>query len=95
MAFNDSPKTISMLVCFEGKNRRIVNKKKKCITNPNHDFSYRALYTADNGKTYMVEVASLVGTRGAKADVTIYNRNGKQIIAERHGVDVRFYRYIF
>ena len=95
MAFNDSPKTISMLVCFEGKNRRIEINKKKCVTNPNHDFSYSALYKADNGKTYLVKVVSIVGTKGAKANVTICNRSRKQVIAERHNVDIRFYRYIF
>ena len=82
-----------MLVCFEGKNRRITINPKKCVTNAKKDFSYSAQYKADNGKTYMVKACSISGTNGSKADVTI--TRGKQVIAERHGVDVRFYRYIF
>ena len=91
----DSAKTVSILVCFEGKNRRIEINPKKCVTNPAKDFSYSALYKADNEKTYLVKVVSIPGTEGARADVTITNRSRKQIIAERHGVDVRFHRYIF
>lgn len=95
MIDKDNPKVVSMLVCFAGKNRRIEINPKKCVTNPNQDFSYNALYKADDGKTYMVKVVSIKDTKGAKADVTITNRSGKQVIAERHGVDVRFHRYIF
>lgn len=89
-------KSISILVCFEGKNRRIEINPKKCVVNSAaKEFTYNAQYKADNNKTYMVKVASIKGTEGAKADVTITNRSGKQVIAERHGVDVRFHRYIF
>ena len=95
MIDKDNKKTISMLVCFEGKNRRIEINPKKCVTNPNKDFSYSALYKADNNKTYLVRAVSVPKTKGSKADVTIFNRSGKQVIAERHNVDVRFYRYIF
>ena len=92
---NDNTKTISMLVCFEGKNRRIEINRKKCVTNAHKDFSYTTQYKADNGKTYLVKVVSVPGTEGARANVTITNRSGKQVIAERQGVCVRFYRYIF
>lgn len=95
MIDKDNAKTVSILVCFEGKNRRIELNPKKCVTNPRKDFAYSALYKADNGKTYLVKVVSIEGTEGAKANVTITNRSGKQVIAERHGVDVRFHRYLF
>lgn len=95
MIDKDNAKTVSILVCFEGKNRRIEINPKKCVTNANKDFSYSTQYKADNGKTYLVKVTSIKGTEGAKADVVVTNRSGKQTIAERHGVDVRFHRYIF
>lgn len=95
MIDKDNAKTVSILVCFEGKNRRIEINPKKCVTNPAKEFSYSAQYKADNGKTYLVKVTSIKGTEGAKADVVVTNRSGKQTIAERHGVDVRFHRYIF
>jgi hypothetical protein len=88
-------KNVSILVCFEGKNRRIEINPKKCVTNPNRDFSYRCQYKADNGKTYMVNIVSIKDAKGERADVTITNRSGKQVIAERHGVAVRFASYIF
>ena len=94
MFSKDNPKTVSMLVCFEGKNRRIEINPKKCVKN-GKEFTYKALYAADNGKTYLVTASSIKGSEGAKANVVISNRSGKQIIAERHGVDVRFHRYIF
>ena len=92
---DNGEKVISMLVCFEGKNRRIEINPKKCVVNHKKEFSYSALYKADNEKTYLVKAVSVPDTNGAKADVTIYNRSGKKIIAERHNVDIRFYRYIF
>lgn len=85
---------ISILVCFEGCNRRIPINAKKCVKT-NHEFTYRAQYKADNGKTYMVNVESVSGSNGAFADVVITNRSGKQVIAKRKEVAVRFYRYIF
>ena len=88
-------KNVSILVCFEGKNRRIDINPKKCVTNPKKDFSYRGQYKADNGKTYMVKVVSCPNAQGTKADVTITNMSGKKVIAERHEVPVRFSRYIF
>jgi hypothetical protein len=91
----DNAKTVSMLVCFEGKNRRIEINPKKCVTNPNKDFSYSSTYKADNGKTYLIKVVSIKDTEGAKANVTITNRSGNQVIAERQNVDIRFHRYIF
>jgi len=87
-------KTISILVCFEGKNRRIEINPKKCVRKCK-DFTYKALYKADNGNTYLVNVTSIAGTDGAKANVVISSRSGKKIVAERSNVDVRFYRYIF
>ena len=71
MLNKDNPKTVSILVCFAGKNRRVEINPKKCVTNPNHDFSYSAQYKADDGKLYMVKVVSIPDTKGAKADVTI------------------------
>lgn len=94
MTNKENIKTVSMLVCFDGKNRRIEINPKKC-QKKDKDFTYKALYTADNGKTYLVNAVSIPGTEGAKANVTITNRSGKQIIAERQGVDVRFHRYLF
>lgn len=83
---------ISMLVCFAGKNRRVeINPKKCSVNNATKSFTYKALYKADDGKSYIVNVSG----NGTKADVTITNRSGKQTIAERHGVDVRFGRYLF
>jgi hypothetical protein len=95
MISKDNAKTVSMLVCFEGKNRRIEINPKKCVTNPKKDFSYYARYKADNGKMYMINVVSVPDTEGAKANVKITNLSGKQVIAERQNVDVRFHRYIF
>jgi len=86
---------ISILVCFEGKNRRIILNPKKCKKNGDSEFSYRGLYDADNGKTYVVSVESIDGSNGAMANVVIMNRSGKQEIARRNGVAVRFYRNIF
>lgn len=87
---------ISMLVCFEGCNRRVVIDPKKCTINKaKKSFEYKARYKADNGKTYMISAVSIADTEGTKANVTIYNASGKHVIAERHGVDVRFSRYLF
>lgn len=94
MINKDNPKTVSVLVCFAGCNRRIEINPKKCVKNGN-DFTYKALYSADNGKTYLVNITSIKGTNGSRANVVVTNRSGKQVIAERQGVDVRFYRYIF
>ena len=89
----NTTKNISILVCFEGCNRRITIDPKKCqVDKDTKSFTYKALYKADNGKTYLINVKS-VG--GYKADVIVSNRSGKQVIAERHGVDVRFGRYLF
>ena len=66
MLNKDNPKTVSILVCFAGKNRRVEINPKKCVTNPNHDFSYSAQYKADDGKLYMVKVVSIPDTKGAK-----------------------------
>ena len=85
-------KVISILVCFAGKNRRIEINPKKCVKS-GKEFTYKAQYKADNGNTYMVNVASIKGSEGAKANVVI--SRGKQTIAERQGVDVRFHRYLF
>ena len=89
-------RTISMLICFAGSNRRVVVDPKKCVVNrAKKSFTYKAQYKADNGQTYMINATSIEGTNGSKAKVTITNRSGKQIIAERQSVDVRFYRYLF
>ena len=87
---------VSMLVCFEGCNRRVVIDPKKCTINKaNKSFTYKALYKADNGNTYLVTATSLEGSNGLKASVKVYNRGGKKIIAERPAVDVRFGRKLF
>ena len=89
-------RVISMLVCFAGCNRRIEINPKKCVVNrATKMFTYKGLYTADNGTTYLVTAESLPDTNGSKAKVRITNRSGKQLIAERPCVDVRFYRYLF
>ena len=96
MAKDNNTKVISMLVCFAGKNRRIeINSKKAVVDAKAKSFTYKAIYKADDGKQYVVSVASIAGTDGAKANVVITNRSGKQTIAERQGVDVRFHRYLF
>ena len=95
MEKNINSKVISILVCFAGKNRRIEINPKKCATTHKKDFTYSTQYKADDGKTYMVKVTSIEGTQGSKANVVITNRSGKQTIAERNGVDVRFHRYLF
>lgn len=92
----DNTKVISMLVCFEGKNRRIEINPKKCnVNNATKAFEYKTKYKADNGKTYMVTAVSVNDSNGAKANVVITNTSGKKLIAERHNVDVRFSRYLF
>ena len=87
---------ISILVCFAGMNRRIEINPKKCVINQaNKTFTYKSLYKADNGTSYMVNISSIEGTNGAKANVVITNRSGKQVIAERQNVDVCFHRHLF
>ena len=85
-----------MLVCFEGRNRRVVIDPKKCQINKGaKSFTYKSRYKADNGKTYLITATSVEGSEGLKADVVVSNMNGKQVIAERHNVDVRFGRYLY
>lgn len=92
----NTTKDVSLLVCFEGCNRRIVLDPKKCsINKATKSFTYKGLYTADNGNVYHIAVSSIEGTNGLKAKVIISNRNGKKAIAERPCVDVRFGRYLF
>ena len=88
------PKRVSVLVCFDGKNHRIEIDPKKCVTNPNKDFSYSTTYTSDNGKKYRVLIASIENTNGSKANVVIKSLRSDKVIAERRRVEVRFYRYI-
>jgi hypothetical protein len=88
-------KNVSIVVCFEGKNRRVEINPKKCVTNPNRDFSCSMRYQADNGKMYMMHICSIVGTRGTRANVKVTNMNGKKVIAERQDLPVRFAQYIF
>lgn len=85
-----------MLICFAGCNRRIAIDPKKCVINrAKKSFTYKAQYKADDGQTYMINAVSVPGSNGSKANVKITNRSGKQIIAERQNVDVRFSRYLF
>lgn len=87
----NTTKDVSMLVCFAGCNRRIVINPKKCQVNrATKSFTYKTMYKADNGKTYLIEVNS---NGGYKANVVV--SKGKEVIAERHNVDVRFGRYLF
>lgn len=96
MAKDINTKTISMLVCFEGCNRRVVIDPKKCQVNKaNKSFTYKSRYKADNGKTYLISATSVKGSEGLRADVVVSNLSGKQVIAERHNVDVRFGRYLY
>ena len=88
-------KNVSIVVCFEGKNRRVEIDPKKCVTNPNRDFSCSMRYKADNGKLYMLHIYSITGTKETRANVKITNMNGKKVIAERQDIPVRFSRYIF
>lgn len=89
----NTTKDVSMLVCFEGCNRRIVINPKKCqINRATKSFTYKTLYKADNGKTYLIDVKS---DGGYKANVVVSKRNGKDVIAIRSNVDVRFGRYLF
>lgn len=89
----NTTKDISMLVCFAGSNRRIVINPKKCQVNrATKSFTYRTLYKADNGKTYLIDVKS---DGGYKANVVVSSSNGKEVIAIRNSVDVRFGRYLF
>ena len=89
-------KKISMLICFAGCNRRVIIDPKKCTINrATKSFSYKALYSADNGKMYLINAVSVNGSNGSKVNVKITNRSGKEMVAERSGVDVRFYRYLF
>ena len=49
--FYNTTKSVSLLVCFEGKNRRVMVDEKKCVIDKkNKSFTYKALYKADNGK---------------------------------------------
>jgi hypothetical protein len=94
--FYNTTKSVSLLICFEGKNRRVMVDEKKCVIDKkNKSFTYKALYKADNGKEYLINAESLPDSEGLKAKVIIKNRSGKQIIAERHCVDVRFGRYLY
>ena len=89
-------KVISLVVCFLGHNHRIAIDPQKCTVNKaTKSFTYKARYTADDGKYYMVKAVSVNGSEGTRANVTITNYSGKQIIAERSNVGVRFSRYLF
>ena len=80
--FYNTTKDISFIVCFEGKNRRILVDEKKCAVNKaKNSFTYKALYKADNGKEYLICAESLPDSNGTKANVIISNRSGKKIIA--------------
>lgn len=92
----NTTKNVSMLVCFAGCNRRVVIDTKKCTINKkDKTFSYKTLYKADDGNTYLITATSVNGTNGLKANVIVSNKSGKTIIAERHNVDVRFGRYMY
>ena len=92
----NTTKDVSLLVCFEGRNRRIALDPKKCsINRATKSFTYKGLYTADNGNVYHISAKSIEGSEGSKAHVIISNRSGKKAIAERANVDVRFARYLF
>lgn len=83
---------ISILVCFAGKNRRVILPKNKCkVDKENGTFEYVGLYNADNDHTYKVVA---VGDKNC-ANVNIYNRGGKTLIAERKNVSVRFAKKLF
>ena len=85
---------ISMLVCFAGCNQRVEINPKKCVKNGG-EFTYKTQYKTTDGNTYVVNVTSIQGSNGSRADVLITNRSGKKVIADRKGVAVRFSRYIF
>ena len=85
---------ISMLVCFAGRNQRVEINPKKCAKKDN-EFIYKTQYKAADGNTYVINVASIQGSNGSRADVLVTNRSGKKVIADRKGVAVRFSRYIF
>ena len=92
----NSTRNVSMLVCFAGCNRRVVIDPKKCtIDKKNKSFTYKALYKADNGNTYLISASSVEGTNGLKANVVVHNRSGKTVIARRNNVDVRYTRNLF
>ena len=96
MATYNITRNVSMLVCFEGCNRRVTIDAKKCsIDKKNKSFTYKSLYKADNGNTYLITASSVEGSNGLKANVIVFNRSGKTVIAERHNVDVRFGRYMY
>jgi hypothetical protein len=89
-------KRVSMLVCFAGQNRRIEIKPNKCSLNrATKMFTYTTKYSAENGKTYLLEVKSIADTEGSRANVTITDLKTKTEVAKRHGVEVRFYKYLF
>ena len=51
-------------------------------------------YKADNGKTYLVSVHSIMDTNGSRANVEISDKHGNSI-CKRYGVEVRFYKRLF
>lgn len=92
----NTTKNVSMLVCFAGCNRRVVINTKKCTINKkDRTFTYKTLYKTEDGKTYLLTATSVNGSNGLKADVIVSNKSGKEIIAKRHNVDVRFGRYMY
>lgn len=89
-------KRVSMLVCFAGRNYRIEIIPSKCTLNrATKMFTYSTKHKADNGKTYLLEVKSIADTEGSRANVTITDLKTKTEVAKRHGVEVRFYKYLF
>lgn len=89
------PKRVSVLVCFHGQNHRIEIDLKKCEVHPNNNFAYKTTYKTEDGKRYGVSIVSLNNTKGSKANVIITDLKSGSLVAERQGVEVRFYRYIF
>ena len=80
----------SILICFAGRNRRIEISKKIAKIHGN-GFTYKAIHKED-GATYLIDIKS---ENGKTANVVIYNKSGRHIIAERNNVAVRFHKYLY
>lgn len=86
----ESKKT-SILVCFAGRNHRIDLTKKSVKIN-GKGFTCQKIYKADDGNQYLIGITS---ENGNTADVVVFNKTGKQVIASRKNVAVRFYKYLY
>ena len=91
------PQEVAVLVCFAGRNQRIVINPKKCnINKDNGTFTYLARFVASDGITYRVQISSIPNQdKGFSTHAKVLIHRNAKIVAERNNVAVRFSRKLF